>query len=206
MSAITVKSTTLNRLSDKVNAGTIFLGLCRVFETTLIMHRKKLGGRYHLVIRALQCLLRCLFVPYKYLEQSVYSVEEEMSYAGYGEAQATAYARLLTTICDPTVSAITGSKRTPRQELNDETQKARGIAGQHLQYVVEEFCSCQLEGRLLPEMRVALSPGLWAIFDVMTQGVMRNRNAAMGSSSRSVFKALYDEYRRSGKWKRGDGS
>lgn len=198
MSAIAVKASGMNRQTEQFGAGSVYLGLCRLFETTLVLHRQKLGGRYHLVVRALQCLLRCLFVPYKDLEQSQTTAEVEMAYAGYGEAQAAAYARLLTALCDPTVSAVSRSRQTSRQELNDERQKARSIAGQHLQYVVEDFCICQLQGRLLPEMKVALSPGLWAVFDVMSQGVMRNLNAAMGSASRSVFKALYDEHRRSG--------
>lgn len=204
MTAISVEATALEKLIDKVEAGCTFTALCRIFETMLVMHRKNLGGRYHLILPSLQRLLQCLFFKYKDLDKSMYTLEEEMAYAGYGEAQATAYARLLTTICDPTVSAVSRSRRTARQELNDATQKARSIAGQYLQYVVEEFCGCQLDGRLLPEMRVALNPGLWAIFDVMPQGVMRNLNASMDPSSRSVFKALYDEYRRSGKWKSGD--
>ena len=203
MSTIAVKSLNLARQDDQFEAGSVYLGLCRLFKTTLVMHRQRLGGRYHLIIRALQCLLRCLFIPYEALQSSQASVEEEMADAGYGEAHAAAYAGLLTTLCDPTVSAVGRSRQTLRQELNDETQKARSIAGQHLQYVVEEFCICQLEGRLLPQMRTVLSLGLWAIFDVMSQGVMRNLNAAMGSASRSVFKALYDEYRRSGQWRRG---
>ena len=201
-----MKATALKKQTDKAEAGFIFTALCRIFETTLVMHRKQLGRRYHLILPALQRLLHCLFVTYKDLDKSMYTLEEEMAYAGYSEAQATAYARLLTTICDPTVSAVSRSRRTARQELNDETQKARNIAGQYLQYVVEEFCGCQLYGRLLPEMRVALNSGLWAIFDVMPQEVMRNLNASMDPSSRSVFKALYDEYRRSGKWKSGDAS
>lgn len=203
MATISVTSLIISRQDDQLEAGSVYLGLCRLFKTTLVMHRQRLGGRYHLIIRALQCLLRCLFTPYQALQDGQTSAEEKMVYAGYGEAQAVAYAGLLTTLCDPTVSAVSRSRQTSRQELNDETQKARSIAGQHLQYVVEEFCICQLEGRLVPEMRIALSLGLWAIFDVMSQGVMRNLNAAMGSASRSVFKALYDEYRRSGQWKRG---
>ena len=195
----------ISRQDDHSEAGSVYLSLCRLFKTTLVMHRQRLGGRYHLIIRALQCLLRCLFTPYQTLQDNQTSAEENMVYAGYGEAQAVAYADLLTSLCDPTVSAVSRSRQTSRQELNDETQKARSIAGQHLQYVVEEFCICQLEGRLVPEMRMALSLGLWAIFDVMSQGVMRNLNAAMGAASRSVFKALYDEYRRSGQWKRAGG-
>lgn len=205
MSTLAVRSLIISRQDDRFEAGSVYLGLCRLFKTALVMHRQRLGGRYHLIIRTLQCLLRCLFIPYQSLQDSQASAEEKMAYAGFGEAQAVAYAGLLTTLCDPTVSAVSRSRHTPRQELNDETQKARSIAGQHLQYVVEEFCICQLEGRLLPQMRVALSLGLWAIFDVMSQGVMRNLHAAMGSASRSVFKALYDEYRRTGQWRRGGG-
>ena len=205
MSTIAVKSLMIVRQDDQFEVGSVHLGLCRLFKTALVLHRRKFGGRYHLIIRALQCLLRCLFIPYQALQDSRANAEEGMAYAGYGEVQAAAYAGLLTALCDPTVSAVSRSRQTSRQELNDETQKARSIAGQHLQYVVEEFCICQLEGRLLPPMRMAVSVGLWAIFDVMSQGVMRNLNAAMGSASRSVFKALYDEYRRSGRWRRGGG-
>lgn len=192
----------MKRQIHEIGGGSVYLGLCRLFETSIVLQRSKLGGRYHLILQALHGLLRCLFVPYKDVEHSQNTAEEVMAYAGYGETQATVYARLLTTLCDPTVSAVSRSRQTSRQELNDETQKARSIAGQHLQYVIEDFCICQLQGRLLPEMKVALSPGLWAIFEVMSQGVMRNLNASMGSASRSVFKALYDEYRRSGQWKK----
>lgn len=192
----------MNRQIHEFGGGGVYLGLCRLFETSIVLQRSKLGGRYHLILQALQCLLRCLFIPYENVEHGQNTAEEIMAYAGYGETQATAYARLLTKLCDPTVSAVSRSRQSSRQELNDETQKARSIAGQHLQYVIEDFCICQLQGRLLPGMKVALSPGLWAIFEVMSQGVMRNLNASMGSASRSVFKALYDEYRRSGQWKK----
>ena len=183
----------------------IFLSLCKLFNSMLVVHRMKLGGRYHLIIPALQCLLQCLFVSYRQNEASLQPMSQ--SGGGLGETHAAAYGRLLTTICDPTVSAVTRVKKRARAGaqqhglLNDETKKARNIAGQHLQYLIMEYCSQQLKGRLKqPGMKAALTPGLYAILDVMSQDVMRTINAAMDSSSRSIFKALYEDYRRSGRW------
>lgn len=125
-----------------------------------------------------------------------------MDEGSLGKAHAAAYARLLTTLCSPTVSAVAKSRNNTRQDLNDETKKARSIAGQHLPYVIMDYCTCQLKGRLLPEVRTALGPGLYAVLDVMQPELMRTMNAAMDSTSRSVFKALYEQYRRLGNGRR----
>ena len=165
-------------------------------------HRSKLGGRYHLVVLALQGMLRCLFTSYasvtdknKQLPRPPWLKDTKLE----GE-HATAYARLLTSICDPTVSAVTRSKTRARQELNDETKKARSIAGQHLQYLIMEFCQCQLQGRMDPEVRRGLNPGLYAIFDAMSQDLMRTLDSALDAPGRAIFKMVYDDYRRFGRW------
>lgn len=168
----------------------------------LALHRSKLGGRYHLVVMALQGMLRCLFIPYTASANSSHSLERPpwLINSRLDQTHASAYARLLTSICDPSVSAVTRSKNRQRQELNDETKKARSIAGQHLQYLIMEFCQCQLRGRMEPEVRAALNPGLYAVFDAMSQDVMRTVNAALDSAGRAIFKVLYDDYRRFGRW------
>lgn len=156
----------------------------------------KLGGRYHLVLSALQGLLRCLFVPYA---KSHDILEENEPSSALGEAHAIVYGRLLTTICNPAVSAVTQSKRHSRLDLNDETKKARSIAGQYLQYLIMGYCDCQLKGRLTPAVKAALAPGLYGIFDVMSPNVMHTINSAMNSSGRSIFKALFEDYQRFGR-------
>lgn len=178
--------------------GTLYHVLCRLFSTVLLLHRIKLGGRYHLIVRALQRLLRCLFVPYAQSETQSTDPGKVKDDLHLDANHAAAFARILAALCDPTLSSVSRSKHSSRDELNDETKKARSIAGQHLQYLIEEYCECQLAGKLSAEMKAALNPGLYAVFAVMPQDVMRNLNAAMTSSSRSIFKALYDEYKRSG--------
>ena len=194
LAAISVQACKLNTQREE-DSGRLYIGLCRLFAVLLATHRAKIGGRYHLVVLALQALLRCLFIPYKNDEAG----ESEGSV--FGESHAAAYGRILSMICDPTVSSVTRWRNRSRLELNDETKKARGIAGQHLAYVMMEFCGCQLRGHLGSGMRAALNAGLYAVLRVIGPDMMRTMNAAMDSSSRSVFKALYDEYRKVGKWK-----
>ncbi|MCJ1462635.1 hypothetical protein MMC07_001237 [Pseudocyphellaria aurata] len=199
LAAIAIVSARLVGTNDEQSTGVTYLGLCRMFSLILAMHRVKLGGRYHLVVPALQGLLRCLFALYP-TASATWTTREHVS--GVGAAHAAAYARLLTTICDPTVSAVTRSSKASRRGLTDDTKKARSTAGQHLQYVVMEYCHCQLTGRLQPEMKACLAAGLYAILDVMSHEVMRTMNEAMDSSCRSIFKALYEEHGRVGKRRR----
>lgn len=116
---------------------------------------------------------------------------------------ASAYARLLTRICDPSVSAVTRSVRHFKLDLSDETKKAQSIAGQHLPYLIMEYCDCRLKARISPEMKAALDPGLYAVLGVMSQEVMRTMNAGMDESRRAVFKVLYDDWSQFGRWKGG---
>lgn len=196
LAAICVKASNLGAQTEK-DSGRLYIGLCRLFGTLLATHRAKIGGRYHLVVLTLQALLRCLFIPY----QSNETLASELSV--FGESHAAAYGRILNMICDPTVSSVTRSRKRPRLELNDQTKKARSMAGQHLPYLIMEFCGYQLQGRLQPGMRAVLNAGLYAVLAVIPPDMMRTMNVAMDSSSRSVFKALYSDYRKISKWQGG---
>ena len=186
------------------HAGSVYTSLCRLCGTIFATYRTKVGGRYHLVLPALQGLLRCLFIPHVRNGGTAAALTLPPWLNGrdsmLSKTHAAGFARLLMTICDPTVSSVARSRNRSRQELNDATKKARSIAGQYLPYMITVYCQCQLKGRLLPQAKAALTPGLYAVFDVMSQDTMRTINAAMDSSSRAIFKALYDDYRRFGRW------
>ncbi|KAI9715358.1 MAG: hypothetical protein M1812_006003 [Candelaria pacifica] len=188
------------------SSGSVFLDLTRLLGNILAVHRQKLGGRFHLVILVMQGLLRCLFAP---LNRGIVRLSNttgrppwlESKSANLGAEEAGAYSKLLTTLCDPTVSSVTSSRNRLKNELSDETKKAKAIVGQYLPYVLMEYTQCQLRFRMPPEVKAALMPGLHAVFDVMAQDTMRTLNAAMDSSNRAIFKDLYNDYRRFGKWK-----
>jgi hypothetical protein len=184
----------------------IYQRLCSLTGVLLTRFRKRLGGRYHLLLPVLQGLLRCLFrpipIPTSSKQPQIHHHQPPWLLISTAEPltskSATQYTRLLTSLCDPTASSVSSSRH--RVRLTDDTKKAKSIAGQYVQYLVMEYARCQLQGQLPPGLNAALMPGLYAVLDVMSRDVMRVMNAAMDSSSRAIFKALYEDYQRFGRW------
>jgi nucleolar pre-ribosomal-associated protein 2 len=157
-------------------SGTIYLHLCRLLQTVLTHHRLKLQGHFHLVVQVLQSLLRLLFTPLPH------STTKNLKHFGspppwlsspkhqLNAKHATAFTRLVTLICDPSVSSVRGAQHN---NLNSATDKAKRMAGQHMQFVLTLYIKLQLEMRMLPEIREKMVPGLYAIFDTTTPELRR---------------------------------
>ncbi|KAL1885470.1 hypothetical protein Plec18167_000964 [Paecilomyces lecythidis] len=190
------------------HAGTVYTRLCRLLGVLLGLYRQKLGGRFHLVVPVMQRLLNCLFPPNK---RRMRSTRQKVMHshppwlAPLDASHAVHYTRLLTSLCDPTVSAVSRPAQSgPGHEaLTDQTKKAKRVAGQYLQYVIMEYAECSLRGALKPEVKAAVTPGLYTALDVMSRDTMRALNAGLDVSGRAVFKSLYDDYVKFGKWNKG---
>ncbi|KAI9802678.1 MAG: hypothetical protein M1825_002700 [Sarcosagium campestre] len=199
---ITVSPT--SKLESSGSSSDVFGMIAQLFTSILKVHRLKLGGRYHLVLPVLQALLRCLFERRAWLrgkESRVHLLPPWLGVqtSGRGARDGMALARLLSSLCDPTVSSVTGGKHRARDELTPARDKARGLAGQHLPYVLVEYAQCQLQSRMSPEVKAALLPGLWAVFSVASQDMLRVINSAMDPACQAVFKSLYENYNQFGR-------
>ena len=191
-------------------AAPIYVRLCRLMGVLLGLHRQKLGGRFHLILPAMQRLLNCLFARSRKRTRSIRSekgsTEQPLWLAPLQASHAVHFTRLLTSLCDPTVSAVsrpTQSGPGGQEGLTDQTKKAKRIAGQYLQYLIMEYAQSSLRGSMTPEVKAAILPGLYTALDVMSRETMRALNAGLDASGRSVFKALYDDYMKFGKWNKG---
>ena len=154
--------------------------------------------------------MKCLFTPYP-TKDSIEDSASEQPYPTIGKANAQAFTRLLTALCDPSPSAVTRSSkgRSSREQLNDETKRAKHLAGQYMQYLIMTYCECQLNGQLVEDnddtegMKQALEPGLWAALGCMSPNIMRAMSAALDGSARVIWKKLYDDWKEFGQWKGG---
>ncbi|KAF7505341.1 hypothetical protein GJ744_001044 [Endocarpon pusillum] len=186
----------------------IFERLCRLLGVILGRYRIRLGGRYHLLLPALYGLLRCLFAadPTSLTTPSQLSFYSKLpswirssnptTATKLTRSSSTHLTRLLTTLSDPTPSSV---KHKAHNSLTDETQKARRIAGEYMQYFVAEYAHCQLNGRIDVETKEGLMPGLYAVLDVMGREVMQGMNSRMGASEKAIWRGLYGDWRR-GRW------
>jgi nucleolar pre-ribosomal-associated protein 2 len=191
-------------------SGVIYIRLCRLMGLLLGLHRQKIGGRFHLILPPMQRLLHCLFAKAKrrasrLAKSDTGSAQQPHWLSQLDATHATHFTRLLTSLCDPTVSAV--SRPTPHgashEGLTDQTKKAKRIAGQYLQYLIMDYAQRSLLGTLSPEVKAALLPGLYSALDVMSRETMRAMNAGLDISGRAVFKSLYDDYMRFGRWNKG---
>ncbi|KAL8661726.1 MAG: hypothetical protein Q9202_005348 [Teloschistes flavicans] len=177
-----------------------YLALCRIFSTILAFHRKRLGGRNHLILPVLQSLLRPLFIPFA-TAQSNPSASSPSDHA-FTATHASAYSRLLSQLADPTLASLQSASHRRKEgnhNLNDPTKTAKSIAGQHLHYLISTYCSELLKGRLEPEVRKQLQVGIWKVLDVIPQETLRVMNAGMGKAERAVWKGIYGEWKRDGR-------
>ncbi|EAW07511.1 ribosome biogenesis protein URB2 [Aspergillus clavatus NRRL 1] len=194
---------------DPEFAATIYTRLCKLMGVLLGLHRQKLGGRFHLILPAMQRLLNCLFARSKKRSRSMLSGQghNQQPYwvAPLEASHAVHFTRLLTSLCDPTVSSVSRPTQSggSREGLTDQTKKAKRIAGQYLQYLIMEYAQSSLRGSLAPEVKAAILPGLYTVLDVMSRDTMRAMNAGLDMSGRAIFKGLYDDYVKFGKWNKG---
>lgn len=169
--------------------------------TVLILHyRKRLGGRFHLLLPVLQNLLRCLFISHNPSPGSKTSSQDRIQQPPWLMSSkllphaATSLTRLLTTITHPTPSSLSAHHSLSYDTLTDPVPRARRTASQYLQYVLIEYCACRLQARLEPEVKTALGPGLFAILEVMDDDMHKGMNGLMNRQSRDVFRGLWAEW------------
>ena len=193
----------------------IYDELCMLLGVVLGRHRRRLSDRYHLLLPVMQMLLRCLFWPGRHTLQDRERSAAATDLNAYGKrlpqwirgaeqslppSSAEKFSRLASSICNPTVSAARSSRKHGHNQLNDETKRARLLAGQHMQYLVMEYARCSLDGQISPPVKDKLMPGMYSVLDSMDRELLRAANAAMDPSSRAIFKGLYDDFTRFGRW------
>jgi nucleolar pre-ribosomal-associated protein 2 len=201
--------------SSQPKAADIYQRVCSIIGVILGRHRRRLADRYHLLIPVLQGLLRALFWPGTDSVGSMQQAATATALNTFGKTiptwlrtstealpaeAAQQFTRLLSSICNPTVSAARQSSKRGRNELNDETKKARLFAGQQMQYLIMEYARSTLDGQINPLVKEHLMPGLYAVLDAMDRDLMRALNSGMDPSSRAIFKTLYDDWCRYGRW------
>ena len=209
-SDLTLSSTTPDAIFDRITA---------ILGSLLSRYRRRLSDRHHILLPILQQLLRCLFYPgtsaphfrlppaqgsnpVTFLKCLPHWLRTSLQ--PLPPTSAEKYTRIISSICNPSVSAAKSSsgRTRPGAELNDQTKRVKTLAGEHMQYLIMEYCRCALDGEIKSQSREKLLPGMYTVLESMSRELMRGMNAAMDPSARAIFKGLYDGWVRDGKWDR----
>lgn len=184
-----------------------YIWLCRLVEVVIKRHRLRLEGHFHLLVTALQALLRLLVVPWASPPatpppQDSTATAAGPSAPGRGQpaaaAAAAVFARLLTLVCEPSAASVTRGQAPGA--LDSAVDAAKRSAGQHMYLVLMLYIKLQLERPVPRAAREALRPGVYAILDITPPEGRRIVNEAVDGSGRAIFRDMYRQYDRFGKW------
>ncbi|KAG8161386.1 hypothetical protein KVR01_008373 [Diaporthe batatas] len=180
--------------------------LCGLVEVIIKRHRHRLEGHFHLLTAALQALLRLLIIPWPTTSTtsttpttpSSLPKTTSTSSPPDQEAQAARFSRLLTLICEPSVASVTRGQNPGA--LDSAPEAAKKSAAHHMPLVLAGYIKLQLERPVQPRVRAALDTGLYSVLDITPPEGRRAVNEALDASGRAIFREMYKQYVRFGKW------
>ncbi|KAF2851497.1 hypothetical protein T440DRAFT_507365 [Plenodomus tracheiphilus IPT5] len=186
----------------------IFSRLCETTRLILLLHRGRIGGRFHILLPLLQGLLFCLFIPNTPRSGALPTWLRPTASTSTSTLQihltpqnATQFSRILSTLCNPPQSSITKAHQhhhssSKNKDLNDPVKAARERTGAFLYPLLAAFCRFQLGGRLEAGVREKVMPGVWEA--VGTAAVHKEGLDAMfaglGRSEKDVWRGVWGEW------------
>ncbi|KAK9241449.1 Urb2/Npa2 family-domain-containing protein [Lipomyces kononenkoae] len=204
-------------LFDEYDIDDLYLRLCSITSTLLLSFRKFLRGHHNLIIRILQNLLYALCVPRPFgasrrIDKSIQNHWKRAIWLSRTSACsascALAYSRLISNLCEPpTRSGKDSGKRisedgpeAPSFSLSSAAGASRRALSKHAPYLLVEYCYANLNYNFDPEVRQALTQGVYTLLDSLGQNELKITNAALDMAARAVFKSVYEDYLKFGKW------
>ncbi|KAI7781310.1 hypothetical protein LA080_014856 [Diaporthe eres] len=169
--------------------------LCSLVEVIIKRHRHRLEGHFHLLITALQSLLRLLIIPWP---TTIATTTTSTTSLSDQQAQAARFSSLLTLTCEPSVASVTRGQAPGA--LDSAPDAAKKSAAQHMYLVLVLYVKLQLERPVPRAVRAALDPGVYSVLDITTPEGRRVINEAVDASGRAIFREMYKQYARFGKW------
>ena len=204
-----------DRLTHVSTSPRAFSMLCRLVETVVKHHRKRLDGHFHLLITALRFLLESLLSRRPsasgYSGASAATKREAEQY----EKQAKQFSGLITLVCEPSVASVSRSASAATSAggsngpngggggggvLDSEKDKAKRYAGQYMYLVLVAYVKLQLEHAMPHHVREVLETGMYSILNITNRDGMQIVNDSMDQGGRVIFKELYKRYKNFGKW------
>ncbi|KAK6516797.1 hypothetical protein TWF506_006683 [Arthrobotrys conoides] len=201
--AITISSHGPRFVYTVANTDPIFIPVCGIMGSILSGQRFRIKNRHGLVTATLEALMNLLFIPRitgrKKSDTEIHPpwLANAKSWTVTKEA-AVSYCRLLTMLCDPSTSSVRMNRKS--DNLSSATVAARKAVEPHVPGLLKRYINLNLTHHLTSDVRTALTPGLYAMFDVMQESTLRSLNMSLDNPGRVVFKALYEDWNKFGKW------
>ncbi|KAH9900518.1 Urb2/Npa2 family-domain-containing protein [Xylariomycetidae sp. FL2044] len=187
-------------IQDAKAPGEVYESLYRLVALVIKRHRLRLRGHFPILILALQALLRTLAAdPHSPpTNRNTPHTYPHWLTSRLGSRHAERFARLLTLICEPSAASVARGARSG--ELDSATDAAKRAAGQDMFLILEAYIKLQLEAPVPLDIRRPLELGVYSVLDVTSAGARRVLNESLDANGRVLFRQMFADYRKFGKW------
>ncbi|RYO77107.1 hypothetical protein DL762_009473 [Monosporascus cannonballus] len=188
-------------LQETRAAGQVYDRCYQLVATIIKRHRRRLDGHFPILLATLQAMLRVLLAdptsPQAHRHPPWLSSRLQARHAAR-------FARLLTLICEPSAASVarssTAATAAKAPQLDSATDAAKRAAGQDMFLVLETYIRLQLEADVPRDVRKALETGVYSVLNVTPQGCRRVLNESLDANGRALFRQMYADYKKFGRW------
>jgi nucleolar pre-ribosomal-associated protein 2 len=178
----------LSRATDELDlsdsqAEECFTSITLCMSNTLLFHRYRLSSRHHIVMSLFTSLMKQL------TRQRCKSVLQ------HSKVAAESFQRLLANLCEPPQS-----KESHTDSLSSAVSVIKRSLRKHLHVLLLSYIHLSLKFSFEVEVREVLLPGIFGIFDVLSDSELLLVSTSLDYSGRVYYRKLYDEYKKVGKW------
>lgn len=185
----------------------IFIRLCNIFKVIITLHRRKVrGGRYHLIVAALQSLLHCI---QKQKLPGERKTSDKVVHAPWilttshcncktaiVSKRVEEFNRLVTTFCEPSASSV--RDRTRKKPDHSLVHSARDREKREVANCVGGLLGEILKGGLEGGFEGDITISVGAIFETLGPDGVKTFAKTVDRESRAMLRELWDEYNRIG--------
>lgn len=176
----------------------VFTSLCKLASIVIRRHRLRLDDRYHILLTALESLLRSLARNASRRRSKGGGSNNDNNGPHLTAKHAAMYTRLVTLVTEPAAASVSRAQYVGA--LDSATDAAKRVAGRHMYLVLVQYVKLQLELDIPHDVQEALEPGMHSIFDVTPPPVRKILNDAMDASGRAILREMFKRYTQFGKW------
>lgn len=165
----------------------IYTSITLALSNILLLHRYRLSNRHHITLSLFKSLLVCLTKRQRTdtnLSDSIICAE--------------AFSRVLTNLCEPSQHSFRQSKES---SLSSSTSDAKRSLRKYLPVLLLSYIYFALKYSFDSRVREALLPGIFNIFDVLSQDELVLVSTSLDYSGRTYYRSLYEDYKKIGKWR-----
>lgn len=153
-----------------------YLSTVNLVSYVVLFHRFRFTSRYHLVVGVISHLMEPL--------------------SSLSDKSASAYARLLTALCEP---SIQGSNK--EDSLTSQAAVYKKALRKHAHVFLVNYIHLQLTKSLTSTANDALLPGIYSVFGVLSKSELLLANQCLDALGKTYYRTLYGVYKDHGKWK-----